>query len=164
MRNLPDPNWTLVMMSTIKRRKASYYSLLCPGLSDPFLTKRQRKLASFLVNLCLYGLLHFICFSFCLLAAWEHCFGKEVVTKRFAGTALAVQSDAGQKSWHLCHWAWIKHGSCFSGEWCLSQHSKEQSLFFLPPCSALFSCQLVENSFFFSWYIRLLQHQYKTVY
>lgn len=92
--------------------------------------KTGRKMAGLLVNRCLYDPLHSICFAFCLLAAWEHCLGKKVATERFAGTALAVQSDAGQKSWHLCYRAWIKHGPCFSGGLCLSQHSEEKTCFF----------------------------------
>lgn len=133
----------------------------------PFWMKNKemgREMAGLLVNLCLYDPLQSICFSFHLLTAWEHCLGKEVATERFAGTALTAQSDAGQKSWHLCHRAWIKHGPRFSGGLCLSQHSEEQTCFFFPPCSALFSCQLVENIYIFFWYILLLQHQYRTVY
>lgn len=94
MGNLLDPNRTPVM-------KTSHYSLLRPRLSDPFLNENQRdgKKNGRLVGKSLpLRSLHSICFAFCLLAAWEHCLGKKVATERFAGTALAVQSDAGQKS------------------------------------------------------------------
>lgn len=132
----------------------------------PFWMKNKEmggKMAGLLVNLCRYKPLHSICFSFHLLAAWQHCLGKEVATERVAGTALVLQSDAGQKSWHLCHRAWIKHGPRFSGGIVPFTTSWGANLFFSAPCFALFSCQLVEKCIF-PWYIQLLQHQYKTVY
>lgn len=76
------------------------------------------------------------------------------------------RSDAGQKSWHVCHGAWIKHGPPFSGGLCLLQHSKGQNLFFFRRVVRYFPVSLskIVLFFFFVWYIQLLQHQYRCVY
>lgn len=143
-----DPTRTPVIMSSVERQKASCYSF--QDFLMPFWMKNkemERKMASLLVNLFLYDPPPFRLFLFLSTCSLGALFRQRGSDRTLCGDSVAAQSDTGQKSWRLCHGAWIKHGPGFSGGLCPSQHSEEQTVFF-PPHSALFSCQLVENSFF----------------
>lgn len=137
--------WTPVM-------KTSHYSLLRPRLSDPFLNENQRdgKKNGRLVGKSLplrsppFHLFRFL--SARSLGALFRQKGSDRTlrgdgvsgTERRRTKVLTPLLQSMNKTWPL----FFRGAVPFATFW-------GENLFFFPPCSALFSCQLVENSFFF---------------